>query len=79
MTAYAFPAASPNLPPFFYSVFHHTTIIPLHHTTKGNTMKLKIEYVPIESIKPYAGNAKKHPQEQIDQIKRSDVLHIELG
>lgn len=37
-------------------------------------MKLKIEYVPIESIKPYAGNAKKHPQEQIDQIKRSIEL-----
>lgn len=74
MTAYAFPAASPNLPPFFYSVFYHTTITPLHHTTKGNTMKLKIEYVPIESIKPYAGNAKKHPQEQIDQIKRSIEL-----
>lgn len=34
-------------------------------------MKLKIEYVPIDSIKPYAGNAKLHPQEQIDQIKRS--------
>lgn len=34
-------------------------------------MKLKIEYVPIGSIKPYSGNAKLHPQEQIDQIKRS--------
>lgn len=34
-------------------------------------MKLKIEYLPIESIQPYAGNAKKHPQEQIDQIKQS--------
>lgn len=34
-------------------------------------MKLKIEYVQIDSIKPYAGNAKLHPQEQIDQIKRS--------
>lgn len=38
-------------------------------------MDLKIEYVPIDSIKPYAGNAKLHPQEQIDQIKRSiDLL-----
>lgn len=36
--------------------------------------KLKIEYVPIESIKPYEGNAKKHPQEQIDQIKKSIEL-----
>lgn len=37
-------------------------------------MELKIEYVPIDSIKPYAGNAKLHPQEQIDQIKRSIEL-----
>ena len=34
-------------------------------------MKLEIEYVPIDSISPYAGNAKLHPQEQIDQIKKS--------
>ena len=34
-------------------------------------MKLKIEYVPIDSINPYAGNAKLHPQEQIEQIKKS--------
>ena len=34
-------------------------------------MELKIEYVPIEDIKPYAGNAKTHPAEQIEQIKRS--------
>ena len=33
--------------------------------------KLKIEYVPIESIKPYKFNAKKHPKEQIEQIKAS--------
>lgn len=40
-------------------------------------MKLKIEYVPIDSIKPYAGNAKLHPQEQIDQIKRSIIAMSE--
>ena len=34
-------------------------------------MKLKIEYVPIDSIKPYGRNAKLHPQEQIEQIKNS--------
>lgn len=34
-------------------------------------MELKIEYVPIEGIKPYAGNAKTHPAEQIEQIKKS--------
>ena len=34
-------------------------------------MQLKIEYVPIEDIKPYANNAKTHPAEQIEQIKRS--------
>ena len=33
--------------------------------------KLKIEYVDIESIKPYKNNAKLHPQEQIEQIKKS--------
>ena len=32
---------------------------------------LKIEYVDIDSIKPYKNNAKKHPKEQIEQIKNS--------
>lgn len=32
---------------------------------------LKIEYLPIDSLKPYKGNAKEHPQEQIDQIIES--------
>ena len=32
---------------------------------------LKIEYVPIDSIKPYENNAKLHPQAQIEQIKAS--------
>lgn len=34
-------------------------------------MDLKIEYVPIDSIKPYSKNAKLHPAEQIEQIKKS--------
>ena len=34
-------------------------------------MELKIEYVDIDSIKPYKNNAKLHPQEQIEQIKKS--------
>lgn len=34
-------------------------------------MKLKIEYVDINSIKPYKNNAKLHPPEQIEQIKKS--------
>lgn len=34
-------------------------------------MKLKIEYVDIDTIKPYKNNAKKHPREQIEQIKKS--------
>lgn len=34
-------------------------------------MKLEIEYIPIAEIKPYKGNAKKHPQKQIEQIKAS--------
>lgn len=32
---------------------------------------LKIEYIPIEDIKPYENNAKLHPEEQIQQIKNS--------
>ena len=34
-------------------------------------MKLEIEYVDINSIRPYKNNAKQHPREQIEQIKRS--------
>lgn len=34
-------------------------------------MELKIEYVPIDNIKPYDKNAKLHPQKQIEQIKKS--------
>ena len=34
-------------------------------------MKLQIEYVPIDTLVPYEHNAKQHPQEQLDQIKRS--------
>lgn len=33
--------------------------------------KLKIEYVGIDEIKPYLNNAKLHPAEQIEQIKKS--------
>ncbi len=33
--------------------------------------QLKIEYVDINSIKSYKNNAKLHPQEQIEQIKKS--------
>ena len=32
---------------------------------------LKIEYVDIDTIKPYKNNAKLHPEEQIEQIKKS--------
>ena len=32
---------------------------------------LSIEYINIEEIKPYKNNAKLHPQEQIEQIKKS--------
>lgn len=32
---------------------------------------LKIEYVDIDTIKPYKRNAKRHPKKQIEQIKRS--------
>ena len=33
--------------------------------------KLKVEYVPIEQIKKYRKNAKRHPKKQIEQIKKS--------
>jgi DNA modification methylase len=33
--------------------------------------KLKVEYVPIDSVKKYCNNAKLHPKEQIEQIKKS--------
>ena len=34
-------------------------------------MQLQVEYVDISTIKPYKGNAKEHPREQIEQIKKS--------
>ena len=34
-------------------------------------MKLKVEYLPIDEIKPYENNAKIHTPEQIEQIKAS--------
>ena len=34
-------------------------------------MELKVEYVDIETIKPYKRNAKTHPKEQVEQIKKS--------
>ena len=37
----------------------------------SNEMKLKVEYYPIDSIKPYENNAKIHTEEQIEQIKKS--------
>ena len=32
---------------------------------------LEIEYTPISEIKPYTGNAKKHPPGQVEEIKQS--------
>ena len=37
-------------------------------------MELKIEYVDINSIKPYRNNAKLHTPEQIEQIKKSNKV-----
>lgn len=34
-------------------------------------MDLQIEYININEIKPYKGNAKEHPKKQIEQIKKS--------
>lgn len=36
-----------------------------------NDFKLKVIYLPIGELTPYKNNAKLHPQEQIDQIKKS--------
>lgn len=33
--------------------------------------KLKVEYLPLDKLKPYKNNAKLHPAEQIEQIKKS--------
>lgn len=33
--------------------------------------RISVEYVDIDSVKPYANNAKMHPTEQIEQIKKS--------
>ena len=38
---------------------------------KESKMKLCVEYIPIDDIKPYAGNAKLHPEWQIEQIMKS--------
>lgn len=38
--------------------------------------RLKVEYVGIDTIKPYKRNAKLHPEEQVEQIKRS---MLEMG
>lgn len=34
-------------------------------------MKLEVDYIPIEQLKPYEKNAKIHTDEQIEQIKNS--------
>ena len=34
-------------------------------------MKLQVDYIPIEQLKPYEKNAKIHTPEQIEQIKKS--------
>lgn len=36
-------------------------------------MNLKVEYLKTESLEPYPGNAKLHPAEQVEQIKKSIV------
>ena len=34
-------------------------------------MKLKVEYLSPSELRPYSGNAKLHPAEQVEQIKKS--------
>ena len=33
--------------------------------------KLSVTYMKLDQIKPYTNNAKKHPAEQVEQIKKS--------
>lgn len=37
--------------------------------------EIKVVYVDVENIKGYENNAKRHPQEQIEQIKKSIELY----
>ena len=39
--------------------------------THNKKETLKVEYVPIKSVKPSSTNTRAHPPEQIDQIARS--------
>lgn len=34
-------------------------------------MQLQVEYLPVDQLRPYENNAKLHPAEQIEQIKKS--------
>lgn len=34
---------------------------------------LRVEYISIDDVKPYENNSKKHPKEQIEQIKQSII------
>jgi hypothetical protein len=36
---------------------------------------MQIETVDIDSLKPYEKNAKQHPKEQIEQIKKSIEMY----
>ena len=33
--------------------------------------ELRIEYLPVDALKPYSRNAKKHPDEQVEHIANS--------
>ena len=43
----------------------------MSNVRESDKMQLQVEYVDISTIKPYKGNAKTHPKEQIEQIKKS--------
>lgn len=36
---------------------------------------LRIEYLNIEQLKLYEGNAKRHPREQVEEIQQSIVMY----
>lgn len=52
-----------NKAEWFYSRFNRAI--------KEGNMELKVVYMAPEELKPYKNNAKRHPEEQIEQIKES--------
>lgn len=58
-----------------WAIWSSIALFYLYWYNRGMIMdKLKIEYVNIDSIKPYSKNAKRHSKKQIEQIKMKTML-----